>query len=254
MGYRLQATIVLSCPGIDLGPLSTRRDGSTTAGFEGLDAEVRAVRTRIDSTIRHRIEAAGRRGRRLERALRAEGRWDDDESVRARLRSQLPRLGAKDFPVEDPPELSEGWERLPLFFDGRSAPLAFARQIGGWEVWQLAPDGGGETLGVFPPPERPPSLEPRAERLLDSYLRYVIERDVFLASAHLDALEGEDGTVAEWAEIGLGALGAMVLARGAVRAKIRGSGEGVLAERDVADGIRATDMDWLDRPTWGDRL
>lgn len=253
MGRRLQATIVLSCPGVDLGSLRIPPSRRASPS-EGLESEIQSLRERIGPGVQTRLDAAALRGRRLERALQAEGRWDDDEDVRSHLRSQLPRPGSADFPVEDPPELADGWEELPLFYDGRSAPLVLTRQIGGWEVWQLRPEGRGETLGVFPPPLRPPALEPEADRLLEAYLGYALERDAFLASAQLDALESEEGSVTDWARTDLATLGAMVLARGAVRAKLRGAGDGLLSERDVADGIRATDLDWLDRPTWGDRF
>lgn len=143
---------------------------------------------------------------------------------------------------------------LPLFFDGRRAPVALANRWGSWELLELSPTGGGASLGVIPPPERCPELRPPAVALLDGYLDYVLERDAFLASVQLAALEAEDGTVADWARADLVELGAVVLARGSVRAKLAGRGNGPLTVEDVANGIRATDMDWLDRPTWGDRL
>jgi len=45
-----------------------------------------------------------------------------------------------------------------------------------------------------------------------------------------------------------------VLARASVRAKLRGDDGRQLGRADIELGIRATDQDWLDRPTWGSRL
>ncbi len=253
VGSRLQATVVLSCPGVGLGRIlgtsPTPRRRATD-----FDSELASVRERIGEGVRARLEATGRRGRQVERALRETDQWDDPDDLRASLRRAIPRPTDREFPVEDPPEPDEGRENLPLFFDGRPGPLALGRGLGGWVVEELRPTGGSEPLGVFPPPDRAPATTPEASRLLDGYLRYVLERDGFLAAVHLDALEAGQGRVLDWAREELAALGAIVLARGAVRAKLHG-GDGLrLSVDDVANGIRATDMDWLDRPGWGDRL
>ena len=253
VGHRLQATLVLSCPGLELEALRRENRGMDVR-CEGLDDEIASVRARIGPGVARRLAAAQVRGRRVERRLRSEGRWVEEDEVRRDLRDRLPSPGSANFPVEDPPEASDPWESLPLFFDGRSGPLAFARDLGGWEVLELSPHGGGEALSVIPPPDRPPALSPGADSFLADYLRYVLNRDQFLASVELEAAEGESGDVAEWARSGLAALGAVVLARGSVRAKLHGGDGMTLSERDVIAGIRATDMDWLDRPTWGDRL
>jgi len=236
-----------------LTPLGAEDPGAD-AEAQDFAAEMSSIRSRLGPVAAAQVATAVRRGRKVERALRAEGRWQDDEEVRATLRSRLPRSAGGDFPVEDPPEISEGLDRLPLFFDGRAAPLALGRGLGGWEVLQLSASGGAESIAVIPPPERPPALDTGAVRFLDGYLRYSLERDAFLAAVHLDALHANDGSVLEWAVEELRALGAIVVARAVVRAKLRGRGDAVLTQAEVADGVRATDMDSLDRPTWGDRL
>jgi Fe-S-cluster containining protein len=253
LGHRAQATLVLTCPGIELGSLLDA-PGSARIEPKGLEHEIESIRARLGPAVDARLASASRRGRRVERSLRAEGRWTDDEEVRSLLAREEMGPTSDDFPAEDPPEVAEGLDRLPLFFDGRSAPLALARDLGGWSVVQLAPGGGAETLGVFPPPTQLPRLTPDATRLLRAYLRHVLARDAFLDSVHLDALEAAEGTVLDWVRGELRSLGATVLARGAVRAKLRGEGERSMTSDDVANGIRATDLDWLDRPTWGDRL
>lgn len=253
VGGRLQATVVLTCPGVELDPLRVPR-ARREEPPQGFESELASIRARTGNRGDARWEAALRRGRRVERALRAEGRWVEDAVVRDVVRRDPPRPSDREFPVENPPEVSDGMANLPLFFDGRRAPVALANRWGSWELLELSPTGGGASLGVIPPPERCPELRPPAVALLDGYLDYVLERDAFLASVQLAALEAEDGTVADWARADLVELGAVVLARGSVRAKLAGRGNGPLTVEDVANGIRATDMDWLDRPTWGDRL
>lgn len=256
VGHRLQATLVLSCPGVELSPLVGWGPGRAEREPVSLDlaSELASVEARLGEATPARRAAVAKRASRLVRALRAEGRWQDDDEVRAALEDRIPRPTAKEFPVEDPPPSTDGLERLPLFYDRRDHPLAFARGLGGWELLAIPAHGGAESLQVIPPPERPPPLDGAADRLLEGYLRYELHRDAFLAAAQLDAFEAGEGSVVEWTERELTALGAVVLARAVVRAKLHGEERESLTATEVADGIRATDMDWLDRPTWGDRL
>ena len=254
LGRRLQASLVLSCPGVDLSSLLPPLAPSGAVGPTGLEEELSAVRERLGPETARRLSAASRRGRKIEKSLAAEGRWQDDDTVRRSLRARVPLPTAGDFPVEDPPATSEGLDHLPIFFDHRSGPLGFARGLGGWEVVEFAPAGRAEPLGVFVPPERLPALDAGASSLLEGYLRYSLERDAFLAAVHLDMLDGDAGSVTEWTADALRALGAMVLARAVLRSKLHGVERTTLAAVDVEEGIRATDQDWLDRPTWGDRL
>lgn len=254
VGRRLQASVVLSCPGIDLDRLARADPSAAQPAPVGLEEELRSLESRWDAAAGRRLAEAERRGHKVERTLREEGRWQPDRQVRERWSDAPPMPGAEDFPVEAPPEAAEGLERLPIYFDGRTGPVALAGALGGWELLELAPEGGARELGRLVPPDRPPSLEDGAGGLLVGYLRYTLERDAFLASVHVEMLEGAEGTVEEWTALALRALGAEVLSRGAVRAKFAGRDGRRLSARDVADGIRATDQDWLDRPTWGDRF
>jgi Fe-S-cluster containining protein len=251
VGERLQATVVLSCPGIDLKGLGRRTAGEPT----GLESELEAVRGRIDARTGRRVREATRRRRQLRRRLEEAGLWQDEEAVRRDLRAHPPRVAEADFPTDDPPEVAEGLDTLPLYFDGREGPVAIASTLGGWELLELRELGGTETpLGVFPPPERPPALDAAGAELLRAYLGYWVERDAlfgYVASAVAEA-GGPDLGTAIRSE--LGRLGALVLARGAIRAKSRGHDGARLGEADVARGIRAVDQEALDRPTWGDRL
>jgi len=141
-----------------------------------------------------------------------------------------------------------------MFFDGRAGPVALAQVGEAWEGATLAPDGGSESVGVAMPPGLPPVVESAADELLSGYLRYFLARDNFLAAVHWDMFRGVEGTVDEVALSELHAIGSDVLARAAVRAQLRGDSGARLSARDIELGIRATDQDWLDRPTWGGRL
>jgi Fe-S-cluster containining protein len=254
VGRRLQASLVLSCPGVDLAHLPPPLPSVDASDPTGLESELDAVRERLGPETAKRLSMTARRGRKVEKTLAAEGRWRDDHDVRRALGDRLPLPTLRDFAVEDPPSASEGLDRLPLFFDGRPGPLGFAHGLGGWEVLELASTGGAELRAVIPPPGGPPSLDEGAQHLFEGYLRYSLARDTFLASVHVDMLAGDGGTVTEWAADELRVLGATVLARASVRAKLHGTSGVVLTATDLENGIRATDQDWLDRPSWGERL
>ncbi len=255
VGERLQATVVLSCPGLDLAPLRGVLVAERLREPTGLTTEVSSIEGRIDGSVRALLATAQTRRRKIARGLEAEGRWQPEGEVRARLRRSLPAPGPADFPVEDPPEAEQGLDNLPLFFDARPGPVAFARALGGWELLELSPGGGvTRSLGVVPPPERPPRLQPAAAELLRGYLGYWLERDALFGYVLRQMTQEHHGDVTSWVARELRTLGAHVLARGGVRAKLRRASNEPLTESDVADGIRALDQDALDRPTWGDRL
>lgn len=254
IGQRLQASLVLSCPGLALDPLESVGARGRLPEPEGLDAELAAITARLGPALARRREESRRRARKVERELRAEGRWSDPAEVRERLARHLPRPDARDFPVEEPPSRDEGLERLPLCFDLREGPVAFARGIGGWEAIELDAAGGARALTTLAPPDRPPELDPLADRLLAGYLHYWIDRDAFLAAVQEEMQGAPEGSVLDWAERGLREIGAQTMARASIRRKLSEGSGGRLTREDVARGIAATDQDWLDRPTWGERL
>ena len=254
LGDRLQATLVLSCPGLDLTPLGGWRPGHLAHG-NGLEAEVAAVRSRIDPATSRRLSQASRRRARVARTLGSEGRWVEEDDVRSELRASPPNPGAEVFPVEDPPAAEDGLDGLPLFFDGRDGPVALASDLGGWHLLELSAAGGVErVVGVVPPPTAKPSVTSDAAALLEGYVRYWLERDLLFGTTHLAMLESEVGNVTEWVTAELRSIAATVLARADVRARARYGERRTLTIDDVADGIRATDQDLLDRDSWGDRL
>jgi hypothetical protein len=63
-----------------------------------------------------------------------------------------------------------------------------------------------------------------------------------------------EGTVTDWIEEELRGIGATVVSRAVARSKLSGMGVGPLPATALAAGIRATDQDLMDVPTWGDRL
>jgi Fe-S-cluster containining protein len=254
IGARLQATVVLSCPGLRLDPLDHREVVATAPTRSGLEEELSSVRRRLTPVVERRRREAERRRRKIARDLEGEGRWVDEEEVRKRLtgRSLLPK--ANHFSVLDPPSAEEGLEWLPFYYDRRPGPVALAEGLGGWEALELAPTGGSRPIGLAVPPDRYPALDPDAEALLSGYLRYWVTRDSFLAAVHFEMLSTTGGNVLDQALEDLWAIGSSVIARGAVRAKLAGADGVRLTRSDIELGIRATDQDWLDRPTWGSRL
>jgi Fe-S-cluster containining protein len=255
LGTRLQATVVLSCPGVDISSLATFGSTKRSSSRVGFLEELAALRERVGPSTSRRLEASDRRHRKIARRLAGQGRWRAEEDVRDDLRRSMPLPGPEDFPVPDPPSAEDGLELLPLFYDGRPAPVALGSGLGGWELGEISPSGGlARPLGVFPPPDRPPPLQPSADAILRGYLRYWLERDALFGSVHLRMLDSTVGTVIDWVDDELRAIGALVLARAEIRAKLSRGVVDRLSTADLIAGVRATDQDLLDRETWGDRL
>ena len=254
IGTRLQASLVLSCPGLSLGPIPLFGSGILPPPFSGLDSEIKSVRERITPAVERTLRDAERRRRRVVRVLSESGRWVDESEVRGRLRKERLTPAADEYLPDELPSADQGLDRLPIFFDGRPGPVALAESAGGWEALELSPDGGARSVGLAVPPDDPPSLLPEAERLLEGYLRYWLARDCFLAAVHQDMLAAPGGDAVEATLDELHAIASDVLARGAVRVRLGGEAGARLSGTDVERGIRATDQDWLDRATWGSRL
>jgi len=254
VGLRLQATVVLSCPGVSLEGLRAARARTPSPPAPSFREELTSVRGRIDRSVVRRMEDAQRRRRKLARELDAQGRWKDEAPVRTALASAIPLPTSDDFPVAEPPRAEDGLSGLPLFFDGRGGPVAIGAGLGGWALLELSPEGGATPLGVVPPPDRCPPMSPPAKALLTAYLDYWLRRDAVFGAVHLAMAEADEGTVEEWVRRELRGIGALVLARADVRARARRGPGGPLSAEEVAEGIRATDQDLLDRATWGDRL
>jgi len=234
--------------------LLSRQNARTAAGSRGFEHEVESVRRRLTPAVGRQVREAERRRRKLARQLERDDRWADEASARAQLQGQRLTPSDADYDPEEPPDAESPPELLPIYFDGRAGPVALSRALGGWEARELSPEGGGRTLGVLAPPARRPSLDREAEELLEAYLRYVLDRDSFLAAVQWELFAGRRGDVLSAALEDLRTIGSVVMARAAVRSQAAGSVPTQLGRPQIEQGIRATDFDWLDRPTWGIRL
>lgn len=246
---RDQATLVLSCPGLDLGSLrgwSPGRARSGTAAGRGLEEEIAAARLFVAS------------GRGREALDRERARW------RARCRtlgietarppgpdpSAGPPYAASGWDPEPPPPADEGIELLPLYFDERPAPVALSAHPLGVELLELSESGGvARSLGVHAEPAAAPPLEPDASQLLEGYLDYWKARELLraLVAARLAAAEGTSSYAREFSRE-LDLIRSTVLSRAAVLRAHRGSPGLALSSAAVEAGIRASDADLLDRP------
>ena len=188
------------------------------------------------------------------RELIAQGRWVDEVDVRRRLQGQSLLPSTDEYAPGELPSADAGFEPLPIYFDGRPGPMALTEREGAWEAFEISPEGDSRSLGIAVPPEDRPTLEPEAEELLSGYLRYWLARDAFLAAVVWEMTTVPGGDVLEVSLEQLHAIGSDVLARAAFRARLRGESGTRLTSSDAELGIRATDQDWLDRPTWGSRL
>ncbi len=255
VGTRVQAVAVLTCPGIDLTFLDGYRGPTNAPPPQGLDSELAALRARLSKGVGRRLEENQRRRRQISRSLAVDGRWIDETEVRRQLRDRLPGPLNEDLPVWDPPSQKDGLELLPLVFDHRAGPLAFAGRPEGWELLELRPQGGVErSLGVTLPPDHLPVLSEEAQRILAGYLRYWLERDQLFGFVHLDMAENGNRNVVEGVAAELRRIAAIAVSRAYVLAGLCRGTVGQISGTDLHQGIRATDQDLLDRPAWGTRL
>lgn len=254
IGTRLQATVVFSCPGLSLSPLPSYGEARDSRPSSGLESGLDSARSRVTPAVERRRQEAERRRRKIVRTLEDEGRWVDEDEVRAQLRGRRLLPGREKYLPSQLPDVGEGLEKFPMYFDGRAGPVVLAEAEAGWEALELSPLGGSTSLGLASPPDLLPTLEADAEKLLEGFLRYWLDRDCFLAAVHLDMLSVREGNVEEVALEELHAIASDAMARAAVRVQLNGRSGARLGASDIELGIRATDQDWLDRPTWGSRL
>ena len=255
VGDRVQASLVLSCPGVDLDGLSPR-GGPADPGPTGLDRELRDVREELARRpVARWIDEAVRRRRRAEGALVRAGRmarpWP--ETVAA-LAARPILLHRSDFPPPPPPPPDTPLEELPIFRDASLGEVALREHPGGWEAIGIREAGGSSgTLGVFPIPDAAPSLTSAATRRVGEYLAYALGRDHFFWGLLLDCLgAGDRGpSLEEMAETERTEVVAQVVARGWLRARLAGKDGATLGPAEIDDGIRAYDAELLDRPTLG---
>ncbi|MCI4329794.1 MAG: YkgJ family cysteine cluster protein [Thermoplasmata archaeon] len=244
---RAQASLVLSCPGIDAAGILRWSGGPPIpVGPRGLDAELDAADAEWvrSGTERELDRHAVRRGRSVS--------LHDLAALRAGLHRELPWPVDEDFPSEEPPDPSDGLAGLPVTFVPGHGRVAFATHAGGWMLFELS-EAGDEpgTLGVIPPPTATPEVTTQGEQLLRGYLHYLLERDD--AVEGVLAQEAPEGSVEEGLAADLIRTAATVLSRASVLQRLDGR-DGALDAADLWEGVRATDAEWLDRPTTGRRF
>jgi Fe-S-cluster containining protein len=257
IGRTAQATLVLSCPGLDLNGLPGWAGARPPQGApRGLDEEIRATKAewaqRGGAGVVSGLTPLRRRGSpRVRHALRT----FDWEAMRSHLIPNLPLPGPEDFPADAPPGADEPLDQLPLFFDEVYGRVALREREGGWECLPLRESGGSEApLGLFPGPDTPPKLLPDAETLLRGYLGYVVRREFFVSLVQeLCEDQGESDPTVVARDV-LVDLGSQVMARAGVRAKLLGQGGERLDAPDILRGVRAVDADFLDQETVGEQL
>jgi Fe-S-cluster containining protein len=258
VGARAQTSVVLSCPGIALDRLD---DWSRGTGVSeppiGLDTELVRVRAELRSTGgQGLLSRAIVRRRALERRLTRNGLWHAEDDVRRSLRGHIPLPSSDDFPPKDLPPASARLEELPLFHDERRGRVALRRHGVSIELFSLRESGGiDQRFGVYGIPSEPPPMSDDGRRLLLGYLSYCLERDETFGVAYARLLGGSRAPLMSLVADDLREIGAQVLTRALWRRELDGIPSGPALERShVEKGIRATDMDFLDRPTAGLRL
>jgi Fe-S-cluster containining protein len=244
---RPQASLVLSCPGIDpAGVLRWAVGPPPPHAPHGLEGELAAAEAEwARSGSERELERHG-----VRRARVVPG--PELRRLRGSLHRELPWPESGDFPAEDPPDPSDGYEGLPLTFSPMHGRVAFAAHPGGWMLFALTESGAEpRTLGVVPPPETLPQVTSQGEQLLRGYLHYLVERDD--AVDGVLAQEAPEGSVEDALQADLIRTSATVLSRASVLQRLEGR-DGPLDAADVWGGVRATDAEWLDRPTTGRRF
>ncbi|MCI4350482.1 MAG: YkgJ family cysteine cluster protein [Thermoplasmata archaeon] len=252
IGNRLQATLVLGCPGVDLGPLASWPPRRIRPS-RGLDEERASIeKETLLRPVKSWQQEAERRLRSLTRELPVEPELVD-AFLRIELRPYLASLPIGELLPWEPPDAHEGLDDLPLFYDPQHGRVAVAGTETGWELFTIEEGGGvGERLGEFLPPDVTPELDSGARGLLDGYLRYVLARDHTLWAVYEETPKPRSTTeLAEGLLQLLNDVAATVIARGAVRCALRGESAAELTVQHVEDGIRATDAELLDLPTLG---
>jgi hypothetical protein len=250
-------SVVLTCPGVDLSPLK-RWEGGARAGTvsPSLRSEVGYVNECVsEAGLAGQLRWAAQRRRNVERRLAREGCWQSEEEVRDALYDMLDALIPDELPEEVPPDSEDPLESLPMFYDPSRGRVAWRPHPGGVEFLSLRESGGiGRHLGVVAAPTRSPGLTGPARRLLRGYLTYLLERDATIGVAYDYLLNYELVLPEEAVADDLELIAGQVIRLAALRRSLTSDKRGDLSVQDVENGIRATDMDILDRSTAGLRL
>lgn len=252
LGFRAQASVVLTCPGVSLEPLT----GGRAPRSGGLESELEAVRTRLqvdgaDRLDRYREAFDGRGSARGFDGPAGE----EAETLRSRLHPWVDALDPGTVPAGEIPPRSAGPERLPLVPSPTARPRALGRQGPRWNLLELSAEGDLPAARFSSrPPERALPMTPDADRLWRGYLHYWVERDALLGIVEAAADPTDSADFEAGLRTALEEIAGEVLDRGGFLARAQGAPPGRLDVPAISLGLRATDMDLLDRPSWGERL
>ncbi|MCI4353589.1 MAG: YkgJ family cysteine cluster protein [Thermoplasmata archaeon] len=254
---RVQVAVVLTCPGVDLSGLAHWADGTYRQDLHNsLTSELEAVALEIArAEAGGELRSANAQRRKVERRLASTGRWQSEEQVRRLLRGRTSILIPSDIDAGAYPDAEDELEALPMFFEPTKGRVAWRAHPAGVEFLTLRESGGIEShLEVLDPPRRPPELLSSAKASLAGYLHYVLERDSTIGVAYYRLLGGAPGLPSELVAQDLRFVAGQVLRMATLRRALVSGRRGALTASDIENGIRATDMDILDRPTVGLRL
>lgn len=250
LGLRAQASVVLSCPGLDLRVLDGYPDTVARPDPIGLDDELGSVREEL-ARPELAASAVDARDAFLDAVDRQRSRsdWVDPLEFRRNLRRQRDWEGLDGYP-EPAPRDDEGLDAIPLTFDPDLGVVGVSGEEERWTVRRMREAGGAVELGTYDLPAEPPRLDGAARRLLRGFLCYQLDRDATLGQL----LSRRRGTKIDWEEelwAAVDEAAAMVVTRAAVLALARGESPETLGADGLLRGIRAADADLLDRPTVG---
>jgi hypothetical protein len=251
-GWGVQASLVLSCPGLDLRTLSDWTIQTQRAAPRGLDSELSAVRSELrlsrsealvesaEGSLRVAIDRMNRRGVDLDDSLTESFSWAD-----------LPGFGGT-YLTRELPTVDEGLENLPMTFDPKYGRVAFASEGDAWRLLSLREEGGVETeLGTYLADGPPPVLGEDGRALLRGYIRYALARHLTLGQLMLELEEFGDASLVDGLDRTRREIASDVVTRAVVLARLHGQSSDRLGADEIEAGIRATDAEWVDRPTAG---
>jgi Fe-S-cluster containining protein len=254
LGLRPQATAVLSCPGVSfVGDDGAEGEARVAPAPLGLEVELAAVEVEYArAPAARRLSESSRRWSTLRNRLRRRGGWSEPSEIRAELRPEVLTEVRSHYPPPSPPSGEDGVESLPMWFDPGKGLVAVSEHAAGWEVRTVEETGTrSRSLGVWPAPSEPPRLTAPGERVLGRYLELLLDRDFTFWAAAERVRTGRDRSLPGAVREDLGQFGALVLARAELIDRFRSGGGRSLGPDLVREGVRATDGEFLDRPTLG---
>jgi len=254
---RVQVSVVLSCPGVELAPLLRLGEDSSAGALSGdLASEIETVNSEVArAEASGQLRSVAQRRRQVERRLSRAGLWQSEGEIRERIQGQLDHFIPSELTDDDSPDEESELEALPIFYEPSLGRVVWRRHPGGVEFLSIRESGGiAAHLEVLVPPTRSPPLADGARTMLRGYLQYLLDRDATIGVAYDRLLRGEPDSPELVVARDLQDTAGQVIRLATLRRALVSDRRGELLVQDLEDGIRATDMDILDRPTTGLRL